>query len=64
MARQAPAGSTILTWWGWAFVTVALVAAVLGLLGVAELPASAAWGLLASCVVFVAAFFGAGSDAG
>lgn len=60
MARQAPAESTVLTYWGLAFVAVAIVAALLGFVGIADLPASAAWTLLASCVVFAAAFFGAG----
>ena len=50
----------VLTYWGLAFVAVAIVAALLGFVGIAALPVSAAWTLLASCVVFTVAFFGAG----
>lgn len=44
--------------WGLAFVAVALAAALLGLVGIAAVPASAAWTLVVAGAVFAAVFFG------
>ncbi len=44
--------------WARAFLTIALLGAILGFAGIADVPAYVSWVLLLCSAVFAAAFFG------